>query len=295
LLATRTSDRIGKGIRSTPRDAMIADSTPPRQLGWAFGFARAMDHLGAAVGPLAAALFLYFCPNQLRSLFLWTALPGLAVVLLVTLGLREEPVQQKAERPKFTLHFGPLGSNFRLYLLAMFVFTLGNSSDAFLLSRARELGMSNGWLPILWLAIHLVKSGGSVLAGLSVNRAGTKPLIFAGWTIYALVYTGFAFASQVWHVWVLFLIYGVYYALTEPVEKKFVADLVGPQRKGLAYGWFNFSIGIGALPASLLFGWLDDRFGPATAFGCGAALAAVAAVLLARVKNKPNGEVGMGK
>ncbi len=290
LFATRTSDRIGKGIRTTPRDAMIADSSPPEALGWSFGFARAMDHLGAALGPLLAMIFLEFWPDRLRLLFLLTAVPGLAVVALLVWGLRDEPPKVSVERPKFSLSLRPLNGNFRLYLLAMFVFTLGNSSDLFLLARAKALGLADYMLPVLWLVLHLVKSSGSLLAGMSVNRLGAKPLIFVGWSIYALVYLAFAFTTQLWQVWALFLVYGIYYAVTEPIEKKFVADLIPAQRKGLAYGWFNFSVGIGALPASLLFGWLDDRYGPTAAFGCGAALAGVAALLLTKVK--ANGECG---
>jgi MFS family permease len=143
-------------------------------------------------------------------------------------------------------------------------------------------------LPLLWLALHLVKSSGSVAAGAVVNRFGARRMIFAGWAIYAGVYLAFAYIASAWQVWTLFLIYGLYYALTEPVEKKLVADLAGAEHKGLAYGWYNFVIGLSALPASLLFGWLYDAHGALAAFGFGAAMAAAAALLLAMVK-EPSG------
>ncbi|HEX3871485.1 MAG TPA: MFS transporter [Pirellulales bacterium] len=294
LLATRLCDRVGKGIRTTPRDTLVAESTDRRHLGWAFGFQRAMDHFGAAVGPLAASGFLLLAGpsgEALRWLFVLTLIPGLAVLVLLWFGLEEKPQTAKAARP-FTLSLRPFDANFRVYLLAMFVFTLGNSSDAFLLVRAGALGVSEIALPMLWLALHVVKSLGSLATGATVNRVGARRMIFLGWTIYAAVYMGFGLATKTWHAWALFLVYGMYYALTEPIEKKLVADLVPSENKGLAYGWYNFAIGMSALPASLLFGWLYEEFGAMVAFGVGAALAGLAALLLAmvRVERHPSEE-----
>jgi MFS family permease len=283
LLATRATDRIGKGIRSAPRDALTVDSTDSKNLGWAFGFQRAMDHLGAVVGPGLASLLLWLWTDDLRWIFLSTIVPGALVVALVTLGLKEQPIKSQA-RPAPSLSLKPFGANFRVYLLAMLLFTLGNSSDSFLLVRANQLGVHEVWLPILWLVLHIVKSSGSVAAGGLVNRLGTRPMILFGWLIYALVYLGFGLATSAWQIWALFCIYGVYYAVTEPVEKVFVAHLAGPERKGLAYGWFNFSVGIGALPASLIFGLLYNQLGALVAFGFGAALALLAAIVLSFVR-----------
>ncbi|HWA96838.1 MAG TPA: MFS transporter [Pirellulales bacterium] len=286
LAAVRLTDRVGKGIRTTPRDALIAESTEPRQLGWAFGYQRAMDHLGAAIGPLLATGFLMFAAHDasaLRWLFVLTLPPGLLVLLLLGFGLEEQQHTAHAARP-FTLSLRGFDGNFKLYLLAMLVFTLGNSSDAFLLVRAGELGVPETQLPLLWLVLHLVKSSASLASGAMVNRVGARRMIFAGWSIYAAVYLCFAYATTAWQVWALFLVYALYYALTEPIEKKLVADLAGAGHKGLAYGWYNFVIGLSALPASLLFGGLYDRAGVLAAFGFGAAMAAVAAVLLAWVK-----------
>jgi MFS family permease len=283
LFVTRTGDRIGKGIRTSPRDAMIADSTVPEMRGRAFGFHRAMDHLGAAIGPVLATAFLWLWPGELRMLFLLTLVPGLIVVGLLVLGLRETTTTEPTgTRLQLTLR--PFDRKFRLYLLALVVFTLGNSSDAFLLVRASELGIPTAMLPLLWFAFHIVKSGGNLVVGGLVDRVGPRLPLFAGWFIYASVYIAFGLATTAWHAWALFLVYGVFYALTEPAEKTLVANLVGPERKGLAFGWYNFAIGIAALPSSLIFGGLYEEFGPLAAFGWGAGLALVAAVILASIR-----------
>ena len=283
LFVVRTGDRIGKGIRTSPRDAMIADSTDSDFRGRAFGFHRAMDHLGAAIGPVLAAVFLWLWPGELRTLFLLTILPGMVVVGLLVMGLRETTTTDPPkERLQLTLK--PFDHRFRLYLLALVVFTLGNSSDAFLLVRASELGIPTAMLPLLWVAFHIVKSAGNMLVGGLVDRVGPRLPLAIGWFLYAGVYIGFGFATAAWHAWTLFLVYGVFYALTEPAEKTLIANLVGPERKGLAFGWYNFAIGIAALPSSLIFGGLYDEFGPIAAFGWGAGLALVAAVILLSVQ-----------
>ncbi|HWB09161.1 MAG TPA: MFS transporter [Pirellulales bacterium] len=287
VLAIRLGDRIGKGVRTAPRDALIADSTDARMHGRAFGLHRAMDHLGAALGPLAAAAFLWARPEEsaddLRALFLIALIPGLLVVLLTIVGLKEEaPRAHAGKRLDFSLRHYP--RDFRLYLAALLVFTLGNSSDLFLLARAGELGIAEPLLPILWFAFHLAKSAGNLLGGHTVDRIGAKPLLVAGWLWYAAIYFGFALASSAWHIWALFILYAVYYALTEPSEKTLVAQLAGSQRTGLAYGWYNLLMGVAALPASYVFGLVYDRAGPLAAFGLGAALAAAAVGLLLLVQ-----------
>ncbi len=290
LFAVRFADRIGKGIRTSPRDALIADSTKPDMRGRAFGFHRGMDHLGAALGPLAAAAVLGFwrdapqpiIESWLRYLFLLTAVPGVLVVILLVFGLREPatatPVMQ---RPPLTLK--PFDRRFRLYLAALAVFTLANSSDAFLLVRAGELGVTTWLLPILWSVFHVVKSGGNMLGGRLVDHVGPRPMILLGWVYYAGVYLAFALATEVWQVWALFVAYAIFYAVTEPAEKTLVANLVGQENRGLAYGWFNCAVGIATLPASLIFGALYQTCGPLVAFGSGAGLALLAAILLARL------------
>ncbi len=283
LFGARIADRIGKGLRTAPRDALIADSSPPEIRGRAFGFHRAMDHLGAAIGPLIAMTFLLIWPDQLRTLFLLTLLPGLLVVALLMFGLKEKRSSPSSGAvPGLSLR--SFSGRFRLYLTAMAVFTLGNSSDAFLLVRAGELGVPTALLPLLWSAFHVVKSLGNLLAGRLADRVSPRPLILTGWLIYSVIYLAFAMITTAWQAWLLFLLYAIFYSLTEPAEKKLVTHLVSEDQKGAAFGWFNFAIGIAALPSSVLFGWLYEQFGPLIAFGWGAGLAMVAACILSQLQ-----------
>lgn len=287
LLLIRVSERIGKGVRTSPRDAMIADSTDPSIRGRAFGFHRAMDHLGAAIGPLLAAGFLLIWPDQIRTLFLLTLLPGLLVVALLIFGLCEPPSGKPTTTkspPRLTLQ--PFDRNFRLYLLSLVVFTLGNSSDAFLLVRAKELGVPTWQLPLVWCAFHIAKSTGNLLLGRAVDRFGPRPFLFLGWLVYAGIYLAFAVATTAAEVWFFFLLYALFYGLTEPSEKTLVANLAGSERKGLAYGWYNFAIGIATLPANLIFGALYEHWGALAAFGWGAAQALMAVALLTGVRGR---------
>ncbi len=282
LFMARIADRIGKGIRTAPRDALIADITPPESRGRAFGFHRAMDHLGAALGPALAALYLWFWPEALRSLFLLTLLPGCLVIALLSIGLKNTPAPP-SKSPAFEWTLRPFDTRFRKYLLVLLLFTLGNSSDTFLLLRASELGVPIAGLPLLWLTFHLAKSGGNLIMGPLVDRIGPRRPLIAGWLIYSGVYIAFALATQAWHAWIFFLMYAAYYALTESAEKTLVTELAGPDQRGLAFGWYNFVIGIAALPSSVLFGILYEQAGPLIAFGSGAALALLATALLATI------------
>lgn len=317
-LAVRLGDRFGKGVRSAPRDAMIADSTDKSIRGRAFGFHRAMDHVGAAVGPLLATVFLWWhsaglpggtltehasgvltkqsgwSSEHLRLLFLLTLIPGLLVVALAAFGLKEQPEHVPAGR-RLDLSLRRYPRSFKVYLLALLVFTLGNSSDMFLLVRATELGVDTRMLPMLWLAFHVVKSVGNVLGGRAVDRLGPRRLLLAGWLWYAIVYLAFAFATTAWQIWALFLLYGVYYALAEPSEKTMVSHLVGSERAGLAYGWFNLIIGVGALPASLIFGLIYERAGGVAAFGLGAVLALASMLLLLFVQERAENQASGGR
>ena len=284
LFAIRVVDRVGKGLRTSPRDALIADSTDPAVRGRAVGFPRGMDNVGAAFGPLLAAGFLWLWPEHLRVLFLVTLFPGLLVVVLLVFGLRETPATEPPqERLRLTLQ--PFDRNFRLYLLALVVFTLGNASDAFLLVRAGELGVPTALLPLLWCACHVVKSASNLLLGRAVDQFGPRPFIFVGWLVFAGTYLAFALATAAWQVWAFFMAYGLVIGLIEPAERTLVANLAGGERKGLAYGWYNCAIGIATLPASLIFGALYQFYGALVAFGWGAALAVGAVILLACVRD----------
>jgi MFS family permease len=281
VLAIRVADRIGKGIRGAPRDALIADSVDPAIRGRAFGFHRAADHAGAVVGPLLAFVLLGWGGLELRDVFLLTAIPGALAVAMVLFGVREvpreAPAPSQAKPRKLDLR-APLGRRFWSFLAVLLVFTLGNSTDAFLLLRARDLGIDAALIPILWAVLHLVKALSSTPAGALSDRIGRKPLLVAGWLLYAGVYLALAFAETAWHAWALFAVYGVYFGLTEGVEKALVADLVPADVRGTAFGWYNLAIGVGALPASLIFGLIWDGAGAPVAFGFGAAMALAAAI-----------------
>jgi len=280
VLAIRVTDRIGKGIRSSPRDAIIADSVGPSVRGKAYGFHRAMDHAGAVVGPLFATGLLAWFVKDLRILFWWAALPGLLAVLVVLLGVRDVAAKTPLPREngRFLLQL-PTGT-LRTYVLILLLFTLGNSSDAFLLLRAGQLGTPTAGLPLIWMMLHVVKMLAVMPFGALSDRLGRRGIIVAGWIIYALTYVGFAVATTAWHTWCLFGLYGLFYGLTEGVERAFLADLAPATQRGLAFGWYNFVVGVGALPASLIFGFLWQRVSPSAAFGWGAVLAAVSACLL---------------
>jgi MFS family permease len=285
LLLIRVSDRLGKGIRTSPRDAVIADSTDPSIRGRAFGFHRAMDHLGAAIGPLLAAGFLWIWPERMRTLFFLTILPGLLVLILLIFGLREPPAGKSSPSPP-RLSLRPFDRSFRLYLLSLVVFTLGNSSDAFLLVRAGELGVPTWQLPVLWCAFHVAKSTSNLLLGHAVDRFGPRPFLYLGWLVYAGTYLAFALATTATETWFFFLSYALFYGLTEPSEKTMVANLAGSERKGLAYGWYNCAIGIATLPANLIFGALYQYWGALAAFAWGAGSALVAIALLTGVRGQ---------
>ena len=291
VAAIRFTDRVGKGLRGAPRDALITDSVPPSLRGRAFGLQRSMDHAGALVGPLVAAALLAGAGLSLRAVFALALVPGLLGVALVVWKVRE-PGRALGEEADFARRgSGALGAvprgPLRRYLLVLLLFTLGNSSDAFLLLRASGLGLPAAQLPLLWAFFHLVKTLGSLPAGALSDRLDRRRLIIAGWAVYALVYLGFARADAAWHAWALFAAYGLYYALTEGAEKALLADLAPIGARGGAFGWHAFSVGVGALPASLLFGALWQAAGPVAAFGLGAALAGLAALLLWRLVPAP--------
>lgn len=278
VLLLRFLDRVGKGIRTSPRDALIADSTSADIRGKAYGFHRSMDNLGAVIGPLLASLLLPLLGFSYRYLFLLAAVPGILAVLVLRTWVRERAPAQTKARVQISLK--PLDRRFKIFLIIVILFTLGNSSDAFLLLRARDVGIRVELLPILWLVLHLVKTAGGMPGGIWSDRIGRQRVIVAGWIVYALIYFGFAYAHSPAHIWGLFALYGLYYALTEGAERALVADLVPTELRGTAFGAYNFAIGIGALPSSVIMGIIWQRYGPAAAFSFGAALAIVAAFLL---------------
>lgn len=282
VLAVRVTDRVGKGIRGAPRDALLADAVAPALRGRAFGLHRAADHLGAVLGPLVAFVLLEHAGIPLRSVFLWAAVPGALAVLVLWLGVRERPraVVEAPAAARAPLRGVRLGRPFWWYLGAVLLFTLGNASDAFLLLRAAELGVPASAVPLLWALLHVVKSAANAVGGDLSDRVGRRPLIVGGWLVYAAVYLLFARATEPWHAWALFTAYGVYFGMTEGAEKALVADLAPADRRGSAFGWYNLAIGVGALPASVVFGVVWETVGAGAAFALGAGLALLAAVVL---------------
>jgi MFS family permease len=217
-------------------------------------------------------------PPSLRTVFLLAAIPAAAAMLTLIFGVKESRREAAATGRGPNLARQGLDRRFWLYLGVLLLFTLGNSTDALLILRANELGVSVALVPVLWAVLHVVKSASSTPGGVLSDRFGRRPLIIGGWMVYAAVYLGFAFASVTWHAWALFIVYGLYFGMTEGVEKALVADLVPADVRGAAFGWYNLTIGLAALPASLIFGGLWQNFGASVAFITGASLALAAAL-----------------
>ena len=305
-------DRVGKGVRTSPRDALISDSVGPETRGLAFSFTRAMDHAGAVGGSLLAIVILFGFlgyglwrsstaqptleeMTALRWVFAMALVPGLLAVLTLTWKVREIAPGNvgwasahadnagDAEKTAWAeAHPTRLPTRFYAFVGIVVLFTLGNGSDMFLLLYAWEkFGL--GLLAVigLWIALHISKIVFSFPGGMLSDRLGRRPMILAGWTMYALVYLGFSQAQVQWQFWALFLAYGFYYGMSEGAEKALVADFVPTESRGTGYGIYNGAIGIAALPGSLLFGVFWATIGPGWAFGIGASLAGLAAVLLA--------------
>ena len=291
VLAVRLVDRVGKGIRGAPRDALLAAAAGAGQRGLVFGFHRSMDHAGAVLGPVLATVLLGVLAADLRTVFWLATIPALASVTVLALAVREEPGGPAGTIPEPAGPPGPLTSDARLprFLLLVVLFTLGNSSDAFLLLKAQQTGVPVALLPILWAALHVVKALASVPGGVLSDRWGRGRVLASGWLLYAAVYAGFAFVSSTAAMWALTLTYGLYFGLTEGVERALIADLAHPARRATAYGWYHLAIGVAALPSSLLMGTLWQAFGPGVAFATGAAFALLAAALLPLALQAPRG------
>jgi len=292
VLTVRFIDRVGKGVRDAPRDALVADSTADSERGRSFGFHRGMDTAGAVLGIALAALIVYLVEREgiqltwhaFRALVLSGIGPAVLAVLILLFFVREkkrsaqrapgEPVapQPVREAPAKTA----LDRRFKLFMVMMVLFTLGNSSDAFLILRAQNLSFSVFWVLILFVALNLVYALAAMPAGVISDRLGRKRVIVVGWTIYALSYLGLAVASAKWQVWLLFAFYGLYYGISEGVTRAFISDIVPAEKRGTAYGWYHTAIGVSLLPASVIGGLLWQYINPAATFYFGAGMAGVA-------------------
>ena len=289
VLVVRFIDRVGKGIRTSPRDALLADSIPADQRGRAFGFNRSMDPIGAIVGLSLAALIVYLVggtspllsEKTYRYLVLLATAPALLCILVLAFAVTE-PAHRIAIKKKFSLS-GSLPPSLRRYLLAVFVFNLSVTSDAFLTLRAQELGLPLWGTFALIGLMNVMLSFVSFPSGVLSDRLGRRRFLAAGWMIFGVQLVGFAFATTVWHLVVLFILYGVYLGMTEGVEKAFVTDLAPEEYRGTAFGYLQLVVGITALPASLLTGIVWQHVGSTAAFGAGAVLAVMGSALLAFV------------
>lgn len=341
IIIVRMFDRVGKGIRTAPRDALIASSVDENIRGKSYGFERAMDHIGAVLGPVMAiitllVLYIGFGMKDslvaLRWTFILAIIPGILAVLTIILFVKES-VPPKSNSKLFTFSLKSFDKNFRNYMLVMILFTIGNSSDAFLLFRVEEAIHKSGavlnlvnsiaplhsmvsnfgdeaaqskiinilFLPLIWAFFHIIKAIFSTPLGALSDKIGRKTVINLGWGIYSFVYISFAllvFLSpdlQIIATFILFAVYALFYAFTEGTEKAFVADLVSDEKRGTAFGLFSFSIGLGALPASIIFGFLYSYFdkiipgfGGTVAFGFGGTIALISMILLAIKVKEPS-------
>ncbi|WP_457552157.1 MFS transporter [Desulfobacula sp.] len=279
VMGSRFIDRFGKGVRTAPRDAIIVESTDKAYIGRAFGFHRSLDTLGAVVGPGLAFFLLGAFSNDYRMVFWLSMIPGVIAVLLIVFFISEKkkPTMLHAEKPKLSLkHFD---WRFRFFVVIAGIFALGNSSDVFLILRAQQVGISAVMIPIVYLVFNLVYSFSAIPAGLAADKFGKKRMIFLGFILFALLYWGFARASEPKTIWVLFGLYGLFMGLTEGIQKAFLTTIIPRDFKATAFGMFNTVVGIATLPASLIAGWLWDSVSPSATFYFGSITAALSAVL----------------
>ncbi len=286
--ALRFLDGVGKGTKDAPKSALLANSTEQKTRGKSFGITRALDTLGSVVGPVLLYIGLRFFgtgASGYKTIFLLAAIPVFITIIIFAFFISEPPVAEK----KQTTVVAPLPRAFYIFIAIVGIFTLGNSSDAFLLLRTQELGVQVLMIPLVYALFNFIYASASIPLGSLSDKIGRINVILLGWIAYAIAYLGFANATQSWHAWVLFGFYGLYYATTEGVAKAFVADLVPQDRRGTAYGIYNTSIGLLALPASFIAGLAWDHIGVSAPFYIGASTACVAATALLLFQPKPKG------
>ena len=279
VMGSRFMDRFGKGVRTAPRDAIIAESAEKTHLGRAFGFHRSMDTMGAVVGPAIAFFLLGIFSNNYRIVFWLSMIPGAIAVLLIILFITEKkkvPLPH-AERPKLALkHFD---WRFKFFLAIATLFAIGNSSDVFLILRAQQTGISTVMIPVVYLLFNLIYSLSAIPAGIAADRFGKKRVILLGFVLFAVLYYGFAIARDTAVIWVLFGFYGLFMGLTEGIQKAFLATIIPQDFKATAFGVYNTAVGLAMFPASLIGGWLWDKVSPSATFYFGSITASLSAVL----------------
>lgn len=281
VLGIRVTDRVGKGLRTAPRDALLADAIPDGMAARAYGFTRALDHLGAVLGALLAAAVVYWGTTRLDWVIALSAIPGLFVIALIVFGIRE-PARPVVTAPALPpLRWRALNSGTRTYLVAIGLFALGRIPETFLLLRGHELGMGVVELLLLWAAAHVVKVLTAEGAGRVADRNGRRPVILSGYAVYVLALVGLAFTNDSGQLWVLSLVLGLHFGLTEGAERALVRDLAPVATRGTAFGWFHMVVGLAAIPAGLLLGGLWALTGAKLAFLVSAGIALAATLLFA--------------
>jgi MFS family permease len=279
VLASRFVDRLGKGIRTAPRDAIIADSTQATHLARAFSFHRSMDTMGAVVGPAIALMLLQLYNSNYKLVFWLSMIPGAIAVLVIIAFIKEKKrsAVTTAERPRLTLkHFD---GKVKFFILIATLFALGNSSDVFLILRAEQVGIPTVMIPAVYLMFNFIYSLSAIPAGMAADKYGKKRIILLGFALFAGLYYGFAVAKGSAAIWALFALYGLFMGLTEGIQKAFLASIIPPEFKATAFGVYATAVGLATLPASLIGGLLWDRVSPAATFYFGAATATLAAIL----------------
>ena len=290
VLASRFVDRLGKGMRTAPRDAILAESTETAYLARAFSLHRSMDTLGAVVGPLTAFFILGLFQNNYRLVFWMSIIPGIIAVLLIIFFITEKGKERTlaAQRPRLTLrHFN---WRFRLFIVIAAIFAFGNSSDAFLILKAQQTGIQPTLIPIVYLTFNLLYALSAIPAGMAADRFGKRRIILLGFILFSLVYYGFAVTEDSRGIWGLFVLYGIFMGLTEGIQKAYLATIIPPDFKATAFGVYNTVVGLATLPASIIGGWLWDAFSSSATFYFGSAMAAVAAVLFVALISTAKGQ-----
>ncbi len=278
VLSIRVTDRIGKGVRTAPRDALISDAIDDGIAGRAYGFTRALDHAGAVLGALVAAAVMYWGTERLDIVIALSAIPGVLAVLLFSFGIKEAPRPVALPAERAPLRWNRLSPISRRYLTVLAFFTLGKIPETFLLLRGHELGMTVVELLLLWAAMHVVKAVIAEQAGSRTDRIGRRPLILTGWMVYAVTLFALAFVVEPMMLWAWSLALGFYFGLTEGAERALVRDLATPAERGTAFGWFHMLVGTAAIPAGLLLGGLWSVYGVKTAFLVSSGLASLGTI-----------------
>jgi len=279
VLVYRFTDRTGKGIRTAPRDAIIADSTRKEILGKAFGFHRAMDTVGAIIGPGIAFLLLGFLHDRLQTVFWISMVPGLLAILTIAIFVKDVKGDRGAEKPRISLR--GFDTRFKAFLVVVAIFTLGKTSDAFLVLRAQDLGVRTGLIPVLYLVFNVVSASLATHAGILADKVGKRRVILGSYLLFTLIFIGFAYATSALHAWLLFSVYGLFVAVNEGVQRAYVATLIKPEVKATGYGIYHTVIGLATLPSSIIGGALWQNIGPQALFSYGAAMSLLSCTLFA--------------